>query len=260
MDPEESIFMIRRLPLAVGYKTTIPVTAGLPIATQAELSVTAIEAVQVSAGKFNCYKVSFPASGQTLWIAVDGARSLVKFHSGNTDAEMVKVWGPTNPLDTALSFITAAGWYVSNLTLGPGPSGRADIGSEVQANGYVNGRATVSIRRVYTPASEMTRELEQSVSNAVKNSYYGSQAVRSIRPGSMQTRLINGQQAAIFLIDRASDSGHDGVITKVHETEYCALIQTENYVIDFRSLFSRDADLAVFRWLFDPILAAAKIP
>ncbi len=124
MDPEESVFMIRRLPLAVGFKATIPVTAGLPIAVQTELSVTGIEAVQVPAGKFNCYKISFPAYGQTLWIGVDGSRPLVKFHAGNVDAELVKVWGATNPLESALAFVTASGWSVGNMTLGPGPTGR----------------------------------------------------------------------------------------------------------------------------------------
>jgi len=263
MDPEESLFIIRRLPLAVGYKTTIPVTTGLPIPVQTELSVTGIEVVQVTAGKFNCYKVSFPTSGQTLWIAVDGTRPLVKFQSGNVEAELVKTWGAVNPLDSALAFITAGGWFVGSPTLGPGPTGRADIGSEMQANGYTNARAAVSLRRIYTPPSEITRALEQSVykaTNSSNSSGGGANLVRSIRPGSMETRLINGQQAAIFLIDDISDAGHDGVITKEHAFEYCALIQTESNVLEFRSYFSRENDLAVFRWAFDPILATAKIP
>jgi hypothetical protein len=261
IDADESVFMIRRLPLAVGYKTTIPVTAGLPIPAQTELSVTGIEAVQVPAGKFNCYKVSFTRLGQTLWIAVDGARPLVKFQSGNVEAELVKTWGATNPLDSALAFVTAAGWFVSNPLLGPGPSGSADIGSELQTNGYVMGRmATVSLRRVYTPPSEITRALQESVSRAVKSANYGVSGVnvvRSIHPGSMQMRLINGQQAAVFLVDVSYEGSHDGIVEKNQSTDYCAVIQTENNVVEFRT---HGQNVALFRWQFDPILATAKIP
>jgi hypothetical protein len=261
MDPEESVFIIRRLPLAVGYKTTIPVTAGLPIPTQTELSVTGIEAVQIPAGKFNCYKVSFPKSGQTLWIAVDGSRPLVKFQSGNVEAELAKTWGATNPLDSALAFITAAGWFVTSPTLGPGPDGYAEIGSERQTNGSLDGRtATISLRRVYTSSSEITRALQESISRAVKSANYGVSGVnvvRSIHPGSLQTRLINGQQAAVFLVDVSYEGSHDGTVEKNQSTDYCAVIQTENNAIEFRT---HGQNVALFRWLFDPILATAKIP
>jgi hypothetical protein len=267
IDPEESVFTIRRLPLAMGYKTKIPVTSGTPLAVQTELSVTGIESVQVSAGKFNCYKVSFAAMGQTLWIAVDGARSLVKFQSGNTEAELVKVWGANDSLEASLEFAKAAGWFVAGEALGPGPSGYSEIGSALDKGpGYSNVRGTtarVNFRRVYTPAAEIPRALEKSVSEAVRTTYYGvagNNVVRSIRPGSMQSRLINGQHAAVFLVDVASDVGHDGVVSRNHETDYCALIQTENNVIEFQSHFSNDRDLAVFRWQFDPVLATAKIP
>ena len=263
MDPEESVFTIRRLPLAVGYKTTIAVTAGPPIPVQTEFSVTGIEAVQVLAGKFNCYKVSFPKSAQTLWIAVDGARSLVKFQSGDVEAELVKTWGATNPLDSALAFVTAAGWFVSNPVLGPGPVGYANIGIQLQANGYPTGHgASVSLSRVYTPISEITRALERSVSEEVKNTQYGAggsgfNEVRSIHPGSLQTRLINGQQAAVFLVDINYERGRDGIVEKEMITDYCAIIQTENNVVVFRT---RNEYVPLFRWLFDPILATAKIP
>ncbi len=96
-DVEQSVFLMRRLPLAVGFKTTLPVTSNQFSPTQMQLSVTGIETVQTSAGKFNCYKVSFAGIGQTFWIGVEGARPLVKFRSGSVEAELVKVWGAENP-------------------------------------------------------------------------------------------------------------------------------------------------------------------
>ncbi len=119
------------------------------------------------------------------------------------------------------------------------------------------------IRRTYTPASEITRALEKSVSKALTSTDYGSAGthpVRSIRPGSMQTRLINGQQAAIFVIDVTYEVLRDGAIAQSHSIEYRAIIQTESNVIEFWASYDADNNLAVFRWLFDPILATAKIP
>jgi hypothetical protein len=259
LDPEESVFTIRRLPLAVGFKTTIPVTSGVPIASPTELTVTAIEAVQVPAGKVNCYKVSFAKSDQTLWIAVDGARQLVKFRSGNVDAELVKVWGAKNPLDSALEFVKAAGWFVGSMTLGPGPVGHATIASASDSSHLFGYTASVTLRRIYTPSSEIDRALQESVSDAVQESHYGNygrNVVRSLHPGSLQRRVINGQQAAVFVVDIGSERGSDGVIEKALSTDYCAIIQTENNVVEFRS----GTNVPVFRWLFDPILATAKIP
>jgi hypothetical protein len=259
-DMEESVFTIRRLPLAMGYKTTIPVTTGvLPV--QTELTVTGIEGVQVPAGKFNCYKVSFAALGQTLWIAVDGARPLVKFQAGDVSAELVKTWGAANPLDSALEFVKAAGWVVDGVTLGPGPSAWAKILSRPTRNGYVsNSTASVSLRRVYTPSSEIARALQESISEAVKNAWYGPSSVnevRSIHPGSLQTRLINGQQAAVFLVDIDYEGSHNGIVENNHAIDYCAIIQTENNVIEFNT---HSQNVALFRWLFDPVLATVKIP
>ena len=51
-DAEESVFLLRRLPLAVGYKTTIPVTSNTIASVPMELAVTGIESVQTLAGKF----------------------------------------------------------------------------------------------------------------------------------------------------------------------------------------------------------------
>jgi len=262
LDPEESVFTIRRLPLAVGYQTTIPVTSGVPLATPMELSVTAIETVQAPAGKFNCYKISFAKAGQTLWIAVDGTRPLVKFQSGNVEAELVKVWGGTNPLESALEFVKAAGWFVSDVTLGPGPAAKAAIASAPDNTRGIVYNASVTLRRVYTPASEIDRSLQDSVAEAVKDTYTsfgvpGYNVVRSVHPGSLQRRLVNGQQAAFFLVDTVSEVGHEGAIEKLRSTDYCAIIQTENSVIEFRTRFQ---NVPLFRWLFDPILATARIP
>ena len=123
---------MRVLPLAVGYKTTLttlPFLIGYGVPRPVEMAVTGVEAVQTVAGKFNCYKVTFASLGQTFWIGVDGARPLVKFQSGNVEADLVKVWGPS-VFEDAVAFLKKAGWTVSdvrtyNLNRGPLEEGGA---------------------------------------------------------------------------------------------------------------------------------------
>ncbi len=263
LDPEESVFLIRRMPLAVGYKTTIPVTSGFPVAVPTELTVAGIESVQVPAGKFNCFKITFAKSGQTLWIAVDGTKPVVKFHSDSVDAELVKVWDSTNPLDRGLQFVRDAGWFVSGVAQGPGPEGGASIYSRKDDSGpgFSGYQAAVTYRRVYTPSSEIERSLRQTVEREAQSNFWGISggynAIGSVHPDSLQIRLINGQQAAVFVIDRDYEKGRDGLVVKDQEKQYCAIIQTENGIIEFRT---RDQYVPNFRWLFDPILETARIP
>ena len=136
IDIEQSVFLMRRLPLAPGFKANLntqPFVLASKVKSPVALAVTGIESVQTVAGKFNCYKVSMPSIGQTFWIGVEGARPLVKFQAGNVEAELVKVW-TTNVLQSVLAFATAAGWrnFASDNAMfapkmGPGPVGQATI-------------------------------------------------------------------------------------------------------------------------------------
>src|ERR1039458_10258948 len=118
IDIEQSVFLMRRLPLAVGFKTTLntqPFTLASKMKSPVEMAVTGIEAVQTTAGKFNCYKVAMPVIGQTFWIGVEGARPLVKFQAGNVEAELVKVW-TTNVLASVIASLITAGWRDPNAS------------------------------------------------------------------------------------------------------------------------------------------------
>ncbi len=79
-DNEQSILLIRRLPLAKDYKATIPIFASFgESAMEVELEVTALETIEVPAGKFECYRLLMPKLNQTYWISTDEHRYLVKF-------------------------------------------------------------------------------------------------------------------------------------------------------------------------------------
>lgn len=250
IDIQESVFAIRRMPLAVGYKTTLPTTSftlGQKVPKQVELAVTGIEPVQVTSGKYTCYKVSISALGQTFWFGIDGARLLVKFQSGNVEADLVKVWGPGSGLDAAVAFLKTAGWNVDNRYMA-GATGSGTFYSP-QGSFMVNVRMT----KVYTPASDIAEALRQVIPDEVKR---GQGTDFKVRPDSIQYRTINGQQALSY-ISEATLNGPD----KPKTTNFEVWIRTESTFIEFSlSPLNNTGSFAVARWWFEPLIETARIP
>ena len=250
IDLQQSVFLMRRLPLAVGYKTTMPTTSftlGQKVPKQFELAVTGIEAVQVTAGKYNCYKVSVSPLGQTFWIAVDGSRPLVKFQSGKVEADLVKMWGPGSGLDAVLAPLGAVGWgRVGASYHMEGSSGTAYVN-----RGNTSAFFQVSMTKVYTPAAEIAEALQQVIPDQVKR-HQGSDF--KVRPDSVQTRLVNGQQTLSYIAD-ISENGPD----KRKPTYYEVWVRTESTSIEFFTN-SANGEFAVLRWWFEPVIDAVHIP
>ena len=91
IDNEEAMDYIRRLPLKVGFTTTLPIFStmggqGIPIGLQ----VTGTEMVEVPFGKFECLRVPLSV-GQTFWFSNDAHRYLVKFDAGAVSAKLTSV-------------------------------------------------------------------------------------------------------------------------------------------------------------------------
>lgn len=89
-DNEECLFVMRRLPLAIGYQVTLTVFSSLgsgliPI----QFKVTGHEMIEVPAGKFNCFRLELSV-GQTFFISDDEHRYLVRFEAGGVTADAVK--------------------------------------------------------------------------------------------------------------------------------------------------------------------------
>jgi hypothetical protein len=160
-DVEESVFLLRRLPLAVGYKATIPVTSDTIVPVQLELVVTGIESVQTVAGKFNCYKVSFSSVGQTFWIGVEGARPLVKFQSGGVEANLVKTCGSEDLMEPVTKLMKAAGMGLSEPLVEPGGIVRAAITAYSNSQQYES--SAVTIHKIYTPRPEIAQKLQRAL-------------------------------------------------------------------------------------------------
>lgn len=90
-DNEQGVELFRRLPLAVGYKTGLPLVATLGAGKLSiEAEVTAKETMEVAAGKFECFKLVLNI-GQTFWISTDEHRYVVKFEASGVVAELARI-------------------------------------------------------------------------------------------------------------------------------------------------------------------------
>ena len=91
-DNEEAVYVMRRLPLQVGYKTTLPILTTLGGTTiQVGLEVVGRETVEVPAGNFNCVKVHLSLVNQDFWFSDDAHRYVVKFEAGPINAQLTSV-------------------------------------------------------------------------------------------------------------------------------------------------------------------------
>lgn len=91
-DNEEVMHMMRRLPLEIGYKTTLPLitTLGGGAIIGIGLEVPKKETIETPAGTFECFKVALDI-GQFFWISDDEHRYLVKFDAGGANAHLASI-------------------------------------------------------------------------------------------------------------------------------------------------------------------------
>jgi len=114
-DNEEVIQLMRRLPLADGYKVPLRFFTGLGGGNviSVQIEVTGEEKVEVPAGTFDCCKVELGKFNQTLWYSTDAHHYLVKFEGGGvigvlTSVTQRKAGDPAPYLDPLLNFSLAA--------------------------------------------------------------------------------------------------------------------------------------------------------
>ena len=114
-DNEEVIQLMRRLPLAPDFKSTLRIFTGLGGGNiiNLEAKVTGQEKVEVQAGSFDCYKVELSMVRQTMWYSTDAHHYLVKFEAGGVIAELAavtqrKAGAPLQYQDPVFGFSLAA--------------------------------------------------------------------------------------------------------------------------------------------------------
>lgn len=99
-DNEEAIQLIRRLPLAAGFKKTINVFVSLNgLTIPVEVAVAGTEQITVPAGTFECYKVVLSLVGgqQTFWYSTAPRRHLIRFEANGVTVETNSINEDTAP-------------------------------------------------------------------------------------------------------------------------------------------------------------------
>ncbi len=94
-DNEQAVYLIRRLPLEVGYKTTLPIMATFG-SQRLDIPITVLEkeTLTVPAGEFECYKVDLLIKNvmhQTMWFSADEKKVLVKLNAEGIVGELIAV-------------------------------------------------------------------------------------------------------------------------------------------------------------------------
>lgn len=203
-DNEETLHTVRRLPLQVGYKTTLPVfsTMGTGTASPVGLEVPGKETVETPAGKFDCFKVHLTTVNQDFWFSDDSHRYLVKFETGPITAQLMSVTQrrPGEAVafrddETGVSFTVPADWVIFRAqhgqpegqvlirTLDPGAD-TADGGMRLFATDTLSDKARQSAR------AWMDEDL-------LKNKQV------KVRPDSWKELMIDGRAAVSCVMDIA---------------------------------------------------------
>ena len=90
-DNEQAAEAFRRLPLEVGYESTIAVVSTLSgQKVPLSFSVPKTKKIKVPAGEFECFQLKL-GIGQTFWISNDEHRYIVRFDAGGISADLVEV-------------------------------------------------------------------------------------------------------------------------------------------------------------------------
>ena len=200
-DNEEVVQLIRRLPLASDYKTTIQVFTGLgggniiPL----QIEVGGEEKVEVPAGTFDCYKIELKLVRQTFWYSTDAHHYLVKFEAGGAIAVLAAVTqrqadAPVAYQDPLYHFSLAApeGWVFHK----PDNTDGKDATRVV----ILDPDATATCMVTMAPRKTSGAAAQQSLREWVEKEVIEGDAIKSmkalkIRPDSWKERTVAGHPA-----------------------------------------------------------------
>jgi hypothetical protein len=194
---------MRRLPLQVGYKTTLPVVTTLGGTTiSIGLEVLRKETVEVPAGKFDCFKVHMGMVNQDFWFSDDTHRYLVKFEAGPIIGQLVSI-AQRRPGESVqfrddalgISFTAPADWVIWRAKKGQ-PEGQTLIRMlDPQADTSDGGMrlfATDSLSEVARQSSRAWAEeyVAKNMRTAVK-----------VRPDSWKDVTIDGRPGVAYVAE-----------------------------------------------------------
>jgi hypothetical protein len=206
-DNEEAVHLIRRLPLEVGYKTTVPILTGLgggaviPVGVE----VKSIDKLTVPAGQFECYRVDLSLN-QTFWFTTDEHRYLAKFEAGGMTAELtgIEQRQPGKPVQlhddaTGVTVVAPENWLIQKHNKQDGQSN--DLGTEFY---FMDPDATITTALLKLHDTATLNEGKNSPrvwAEARVGKLAKEMKDLKVRPASWKILSVSGRPAVGFVAD-----------------------------------------------------------
>jgi hypothetical protein len=254
-DNEQAVQLMRRLPLAEGYSTTLNLFVGLGGGSQlpVDLNVAARESVTVPAGTFDSYKVVLKVgpTQQTLWFSADEHRYPVRLESGGAIIELTAVkQGLATASETyedpvcGFSLTLPAGWMTHRKDTPPG-AGRTEL-ALFDADGIARmGLRVESLENVDAATRASVRAFAEHRIDQAKKHLKNF----AVRADSWTETTLAGQPALSVIADY--------VQAETPQSSRAVYAFVNGYTLDTWAATSPE-DLEAFRPKFDAVVASYR--
>jgi len=206
-DNEQAVQLMRRLPLAVGYKTKLPIFVTFTGGKHLEVAMEVLEkeTVTVPAGEFECYKVKLEIENvlsQSLWFSADANRYLVKLDAEGIVGELASITKnvagePVEYTDQRLGFTLSvpAGWYVYEFGEDKSQATKIHLVDPDGASLNVLNAGALELTQI-----DVTKPVREYAMDRVSRSQLRLKGY-TVRPDSWVERSINSRSAVSFVAD-----------------------------------------------------------
>jgi hypothetical protein len=254
-DNEQSVKLLRRLPLENGFQATMPLFATFTEGALAyKVEVTARETIEVPAGTFECYRVEFPELQQTYWISADAHRYPVKFEAdglvGSLDTIRVNEPGKVieyRDKEFGFSVAAPADWYLikkedrDENANSDDPTVYQLLDPEAEAITVLRGRPA-EILRAHDVDSRGLADMRVKKRTQLWKDF-------KVRDDSWTERTISGQPGVSFIADFT--------IRGKAMAQYYVCSRGESTAVEFIAVIDRNK-FASFKGQLDAIIKAYK--
>ena len=200
-DSNEIVAVLRRLPLAAGYKVALPIFASGIDEAPMHIEVTGEDDVKTPVGDFRAYRVEIN-QGQTYWIANDASRYLVKLEQGSMITAVL----------SSISRSDQAGVYRNdklgislNLPSGWTAEEAASIDPKQQVVQLIDSDTQAIVTLSIEPRKLTTPPTVQGMRTEAERNYKQPQfPTQTLRPDTWKTSQVGGHPALSWIADSSN--------------------------------------------------------
>ncbi len=198
-DNEQNIYIARRLPLKMGFKTRITLAGRPGSVYNVDIHVVGQEIVEVQAGKFECFRISLSVGSisETYWISKCPHRYPVKLESAEAVLELVEISRRNTKARTyeekelGFSLEVPAGWEILRC---------AGSGCKEEGRVQVFSPGMTVWGMVFFEASKEVVSARDSAEKQIKGMKKKIKDYR-VRPGTLKEMKLSGFTAMAYVAD-----------------------------------------------------------